>query len=304
MTNKEKEIIDLIISNPDLKQNEIASILNLTRVTVGVHISNLMKRGIILGKHYVLNHELIKFELENNTTLFNEPAQIENKKIKTINIFNVVHKKMQYINDKTDILDSIKYTSFTHDLLLNLLKENKEYEYYYTVNLNKENSFLILNDTFSYNIRYNNMLFGKNSEMEIVCFNDSCYIKNRGNRKYLIENIDALDYNIISDDIDESIANNYLEKNKKVMLIIDKDKNYINNINNLNKLDFLVANIDVFDSQDIDFIQFKLVNSLGIKKSLIYDELRNTVYFIKNKNIEKNIFDNVYKIIIDNLEEE
>ena len=54
MTNKEKEILDIIKDNPTIEQSEIASILNISRSTVAVHISSLQKQGYLLGKGYIL----------------------------------------------------------------------------------------------------------------------------------------------------------------------------------------------------------------------------------------------------------
>lgn len=54
MTNREEEILNLIRENPLISQNELADILNITRSSVGVHIGNLIKKGYILGKGYVL----------------------------------------------------------------------------------------------------------------------------------------------------------------------------------------------------------------------------------------------------------
>jgi pseudouridine kinase len=55
MTNREKEIIDLIRKNPMITQNELAEKLNISRSSVAVHIANLMKKGLIKGKCYVLD---------------------------------------------------------------------------------------------------------------------------------------------------------------------------------------------------------------------------------------------------------
>ena len=46
MTNREREVLKLIESNPMISQEEIASILGITRSSVAVHISNLMKKGV------------------------------------------------------------------------------------------------------------------------------------------------------------------------------------------------------------------------------------------------------------------
>lgn len=57
MTEKEKEILDIIKNNPTIEQNELANLLNISRSTVAVHISSLIKQGYILGKGYVIKNE-------------------------------------------------------------------------------------------------------------------------------------------------------------------------------------------------------------------------------------------------------
>lgn len=54
MTQAETEVYHTILENPLLSQIEIAHKLNLSRSTVSVHISNLMKKGYILGRSYVI----------------------------------------------------------------------------------------------------------------------------------------------------------------------------------------------------------------------------------------------------------
>ncbi len=54
MTQRERQILQWIESNPMISQQEIADRLGITRSSVGVHISNLMKKGYIAGKGYVL----------------------------------------------------------------------------------------------------------------------------------------------------------------------------------------------------------------------------------------------------------
>ncbi|MBS4535385.1 winged helix-turn-helix transcriptional regulator [Clostridium sp. D2Q-14] len=57
MTDREKEILKIISENPLISQQELANILNIKRSSVAVHIANLMKKGIIKGKGYILNNE-------------------------------------------------------------------------------------------------------------------------------------------------------------------------------------------------------------------------------------------------------
>lgn len=55
MTDREREILHLIRENPMIAQEEIAKKIGITRTSVAVHISNIMKKGIILGKGYIIN---------------------------------------------------------------------------------------------------------------------------------------------------------------------------------------------------------------------------------------------------------
>ncbi len=57
MTNREKEILDLLRRDPLISQQELADKLGITRSSVGVHISNLMQKGAIRGKGYIISDE-------------------------------------------------------------------------------------------------------------------------------------------------------------------------------------------------------------------------------------------------------
>ena len=54
MTQRERQILQLIESNPMISQQTIADELGITRSSVAVHISNLMNKGHIAGRGYVL----------------------------------------------------------------------------------------------------------------------------------------------------------------------------------------------------------------------------------------------------------
>lgn len=57
MTNREEEILRLIKQNPMIAQKELSDALGITRSSAAVHITNLMKKGYIKGKGYILNEE-------------------------------------------------------------------------------------------------------------------------------------------------------------------------------------------------------------------------------------------------------
>lgn len=55
MTNREKEILELLRRDPLISQQELAEKLGITRSSAAVHISNLMQKGAIRGKGYILS---------------------------------------------------------------------------------------------------------------------------------------------------------------------------------------------------------------------------------------------------------
>ncbi len=57
MTTREKEILNLLREYPLISQQDLAEQLGITRSSVGVHISNLMQKGYIRGKGYILADE-------------------------------------------------------------------------------------------------------------------------------------------------------------------------------------------------------------------------------------------------------
>lgn len=54
MTQREQEILNILKKNPTISQQELADSLGITRSSVAVHITNLLKKGLILGKGYVV----------------------------------------------------------------------------------------------------------------------------------------------------------------------------------------------------------------------------------------------------------
>ena len=54
MTQREREILNLIEENPMISQEELSNQLGIARSSVAVHISNLTRKGCIVGRGYVL----------------------------------------------------------------------------------------------------------------------------------------------------------------------------------------------------------------------------------------------------------
>lgn len=57
MTKREREILEIIKKEPMITQQEIADKLDITRSSVSVHIANLMTKGYIKGRGYILDED-------------------------------------------------------------------------------------------------------------------------------------------------------------------------------------------------------------------------------------------------------
>ncbi len=54
LTDRERQVLQLIEQNPLISQNDLAQLCGITRSGVAAHVSNLMKKGYIQGKGYVV----------------------------------------------------------------------------------------------------------------------------------------------------------------------------------------------------------------------------------------------------------
>jgi len=57
MTEREAEILKIISNNPFISHNEIADQLGITRSSVSVFITNMLKKGIIEGRGYIIRNK-------------------------------------------------------------------------------------------------------------------------------------------------------------------------------------------------------------------------------------------------------
>ncbi|MDL2293152.1 PfkB family carbohydrate kinase [Ruminococcaceae bacterium OttesenSCG-928-D13] len=57
LTKRETQLLELIEEMPEITQNELAKRCGITRSSVAVHISNLMKKGVITGKGYIVRNK-------------------------------------------------------------------------------------------------------------------------------------------------------------------------------------------------------------------------------------------------------
>ncbi len=54
LTEREQQIVDLLRRDPLMGTDALATTLGTSRASINVHLSNLGKKGVILGRGYVL----------------------------------------------------------------------------------------------------------------------------------------------------------------------------------------------------------------------------------------------------------
>jgi len=69
MTNREKQILQLLKNNALIQQQEIAEALGISRSAVAGHIMSLINKGYVKGRGYILS--------EHQYTLSKEPRVMD-----------------------------------------------------------------------------------------------------------------------------------------------------------------------------------------------------------------------------------
>lgn len=305
MTAKEKEIINLIVKDPSLKQEEIANMLNQSRGSIAVHISNLIKSGIILGRNYILNYELIE-KIEGNR-LF----ESENKILKNISkvLFLGTLSNYTYFDIYGNKLNTKKEVSSIIMELLETFSKKEVYNLSLITNIDRENCFDISKKLRELNIEYTNSFYMDNSINNYYVINNKMYLTEGENRKisYTEEKyFNKFDLIISDDDITNETLNALINSKKETLILFDKDVLFAKNffeLENCSSIDTIAINkdivFDVFETNDIDFVNYKLMSVLKLKKSIIYSNDGNNI-LIENGVIEK-FNGNMYNLIYTNV---
>lgn len=55
MTNRERQLLQLLQTNPLISQQELAETLGISRSAVATHLTNLTAKGAIKGRGYILS---------------------------------------------------------------------------------------------------------------------------------------------------------------------------------------------------------------------------------------------------------
>lgn len=308
MTNKEKEILDIIIKNPNLKQNEIADILNISRNSVAVHISSLMNQNYILGKKYIINEELLKEESKNS--LFpNEYDYNINKNNKILFITNI-NKYIINTIIGNEIIEKVQYKSFLFDFLNYAINKNKSISemIYIKTNIVRDNCFDIISTLNKLKIDYSLSEFTNKKLNIFYTINNQIYLKEKGEELLLSLNFEEkFDEIFVDDSLNILELENLYNKNVKISLNIDNDVSFLrkfleNTKNNSNIKNLLIRrNLleKTLNTMDIDFLKYKFINNIKIENLYIYDDFE--ILFLHNDNVRNIGYDEFILNLYDNL---
>lgn len=110
LTLREREIVEMLKKYPLASQDELAKHFGISRSSVAVHISNLMKKGVILGKGYVFNEQVsiviiglcyldINIEPENDQTINIEYTGLPMQAVEILDGFGINLKVISLVGN-------------------------------------------------------------------------------------------------------------------------------------------------------------------------------------------------------------
>lgn len=308
MTATEKKIIELILKNPNLKQEEIADILETTRNSVAVHINNLTKKGIILGRKYIINEN----KLEEDTTLFDVQEE-SNISYKNLLFISGLSKYIYLDTNESKIKKRDRLSSNIYFFIEYIVKSfnNNDFNISFITNIDKVNCYDIIIELKKLGIDYSLSNFLEDETVPVYyCIDKKCFLETDKFSEIEVSDYSKMNtYDVIFSDDSISIKTlqNLVFNSNSLMFWIDKDYTFLNSLFELvkekNNVDYLIVNYNtlnkVFNNTDFDFIEYKLLKVLKFKNIIIYTNNGNIKIISNNKNIStiQNINEVIYNEI-------
>lgn len=302
MTNKEKEILEIIANNPMISQEELADKLNITRSTVAVHISSLIKQGYLLGKGYVIkkqdyvvgigaaNVDIYGKSLIDMKIHYDHPSLIHTA---VGGVTRNVLENLAHLGIKTKLLCAVGNDVYGKMIIDHSNKEGIDVSNVISVDNYSSGLFIQAQDN-------NNDMYLAMCDMSVNENINIDYIKSKDN---IINNSRVI---IIDPSLNDKTIDYILNKYKHIPIFIDpvsdnyalKIKKHISNIYackpNLGELEAL-TDIKINNDEDIKKACIELINK-GVKRIYVSLGRKGCAYmdsdynFLKKDNVEvKNI---------------
>lgn len=291
MTNREREILDIIEKNPYISQNEISEILNIKRSSVAVHILNLTSKGYLLGRGYIINKnfsnkvcviggcniDFIARSFDKINMYDSNPGYLE---YSFGGVAKNISENLVKLGVKNSFITVIGDDNYSKELKLFLDKLNIDYQNSKFLNNSNMSQYISILDE-------NNDLFTAISSMEVMKEIDIEFITKK------LEYLRAFEYIILDTNLDENVLEFICKSCDKSKIIIDcvsrKKSLKIKRI--LKYLHFIKPNI--YEAEELSKIKYTNEGSLikmgeyftnsGMKKVFISLGKDGIFYFEKNK---------------------
>lgn len=105
LTKREREVLSYLKKDPTISQEELAEKIKITRSAAAVHISNLMRKGFILGRGYILDERTGIVVI--GKTWLEIQAQVDQPKV------DITYSGMGYLMSSELIRQQLTPTLFT-----------------------------------------------------------------------------------------------------------------------------------------------------------------------------------------------
>lgn len=291
MTNREREILNIIKKNPYISQNEISDILNIKRSSVAVHISNLVSKGYLLGRGYIINNNI------NNKVCVIGGCNIDfiARSYDKINMYdsNPGYLEYSFGGVAKNISENLVRLGIKNSFITAIGDDNYSRElkdFLNDLNIDFSNSKFLIDSNMSQYISIldeKNDLFTAISSMEVMKEINIEFISKK------IEYLKSFEYIIMDTNLDEKVLD-YICKNcinSKIIVDCVSRKKSLKLKKILNYLYFIKPNI--YEAEELSNIKYKDKNSLiemgkffskkGIKKTFISLGKEGIFYFENKK---------------------
>jgi pseudouridine kinase len=105
LTKREREVLSYLKKDPTISQEELAKKMKITRSAVAVHISNLMRKGFVLGRGYILDERTGIVVI--GRTWLEIQAQVDQPKV------DITYSGMGYLMSSELVRQQLSPTLFT-----------------------------------------------------------------------------------------------------------------------------------------------------------------------------------------------
>lgn len=302
MTNTELKIFEIIKSNPLISQQDIAVKLGITRSSVGVHISNLKNKGVILGMGYIVPESEYMVVIgganvdivgKSNHDIIKNDSNVGIVEVSVGGVGRNISENLTRLNVKNYLIAPIGDDYNGRKIISNSEQVGIDLTHSFILENTRSSSYMAILDN------NRDMLYAV-ADMDIMNCLDSEALQKRKrviqNAKFIIldANLSEEALKFIFENFDNKIIVDTVstEKSKKFIPYLDKIYLMKPNKYELEKLSGVIISANA----DIEKAALKLINT-GLKHLIVTMGEKGAIYFDKTKLIK---FSHTQKVDVKN----